>query len=52
VSSGTVHDPIADHLITQNAVLVVIVHQSSQFEGTRSMDRDRLLENTRGGVLT
>jgi len=32
-------------------VPVVIDHQSSQFEGVRSMDRDRLLENMQRGVL-
>ena len=52
MSSGTVHDAIADLIAPQNAVLVVIDHQPSQFEGVRSMDRDRLLENMRGGVLT
>jgi hypothetical protein len=48
MSRGTVRDPIANLIAPQNAVLVVIDHQPSQFEGVRSMDRDPLLENTRG----
>jgi nicotinamidase-related amidase len=53
MSSGTVRDPIADHLITpQNAALTVIDYQPSQFEGVRSMDRDLLLENIVSVVKT
>ncbi len=41
-----VRDPIGDHLLTpQNAALLVIDYQPSQFDGVRSIDRDLLLEN-------
>jgi nicotinamidase-related amidase len=46
VTSEAVRDPVADHLITpQNAALVLIDYQPSQFATVRSMDADLLLEN-------
>ena len=46
-------DPIADHLVTpQNAALIVIDYQPSQFAAIRSMDRDLLLENIVSTVKT
>jgi nicotinamidase-related amidase len=46
MASLPVRDPIGDHLLTpQNATLVVIDYQPSQFAGVTSIDRDRLLEN-------
>jgi nicotinamidase-related amidase len=39
-------DPIGDHLLTpQNAAMVVIDYQPSQFAGVRSIDQNLLLEN-------
>jgi nicotinamidase-related amidase len=47
MSSGAVRDPVADHLVTpQNAALVVIDYQPSQFAAIRSMDPDLLLEDS------
>ena len=46
MASAEIRDPIGDHLITpQNAALVVIDYQPSQFAAVRSMDPDLLLEN-------
>jgi len=46
MTSQPVRDPLADHLITpENAALVVIDYQPSQFATVRSMDPDLLLEN-------
>jgi nicotinamidase-related amidase len=46
MSSAPVRDPLADHLITpQNAALILIDYQPSQFAAVRSMDPDLLLEN-------
>jgi nicotinamidase-related amidase len=46
-------DPIADHLLTpQNAALVVIDYQPSQFAAVRSIDPDLLLENIVSTVKT
>ena len=43
---SSIRDPLADHLITpQNAALVLIDYQPSQFAAVRSMDPDLLLEN-------
>ena len=40
MASAPVRDQLGDHLITpQNAALVVIDYQPSQFAGVRSMDR-------------
>lgn len=41
-----IRDQIGDHLLTpQNAAMVVIDYQPSQFAGVQSIDRDLLLEN-------
>ena len=46
MASLPVRDPVGDHLLTpQNAALLVIDYQPSQFEGVNSIDRDLLLEN-------
>jgi nicotinamidase-related amidase len=46
VTSVPIRDPLADHLITpQNAVLIVVDYQRNQFRSVRSMDSDLLLEN-------
>jgi nicotinamidase-related amidase len=53
MSSGAVRDPVADHLVTpQNAALVVIDYQPSQFAAVQSMDPDVLLENIVSTVRT
>ena len=44
--SAPVRDPLADHLLTpQNAAMVVIDYQPSQFSSVRSMDAGLLLKN-------
>src|SRR3954452_6814421 len=49
----TVRDPLADHLLTpQNAALVVIDYQPSQFAAVGSMDPELLLENIVSTVKT
>jgi nicotinamidase-related amidase len=52
--AGTpVRDPIGDHLLTpQNAALLVIDYQPSQFSGVQSIDRDLLLANIVSTVKT
>jgi len=46
MASAPIRDQLGDHLLTpQNAALLVIDYQPSQFAGVRSMDRDLLLEN-------
>jgi nicotinamidase-related amidase len=46
MTSQAIRDPLADHLITpQNAALVLIDYQPSQFATVRSMDPDLLREN-------
>ena len=46
MASGQTRDPISDHLLTpQNAAMVVIDYQPSQFAAVRSMDQELLLEN-------
>jgi nicotinamidase-related amidase len=46
MASAPVRDQIADHLITpQNAALVLIDYQPSQFGTVRSIDADLLLKN-------
>lgn len=53
MTSQAVRDPIADHLITpQNAALVLIDDQPSQFATVRSMDQDLLRENIVSTVKT
>ena len=46
MASLPIRDPVGDHLLTpQNAALVVIDYQPSQFGAVRSMDPGLLLEN-------
>jgi nicotinamidase-related amidase len=46
MASLPARDPIGDHLLTpENAALLVIDYQPSQFAGVQSIDRDLLLEN-------
>jgi nicotinamidase-related amidase len=46
MTSQAIRDPLADHLITpQNAALVLIDYQPSQFGTVRSMDPDLLRKN-------
>src|ERR1700742_3256743 len=46
MTSQAIRDPLADHLITpQNAALVLIDYQPSQFATVRSMDADLLRKN-------
>jgi nicotinamidase-related amidase len=46
MASLPARDPVGDHLLTpQNAALLVIDYQPSQFAGVQSMDRGLLLEN-------
>ena len=46
MTSQAIRDPLADHLITpQNAALVLIDYQPSQFATVRSMDPDLLHKN-------
>jgi nicotinamidase-related amidase len=53
MSAAPVRDPIGDHLLTpQNAALLVIDYQPSQFSGVRSIDRDLLLDNIISTVKT
>jgi nicotinamidase-related amidase len=53
VTSQAIRDPLADHLITpQNAALVLIDYQPSQFATVRSMDQDLLHENIVSTVKT
>jgi nicotinamidase-related amidase len=53
MASAQIRDPIGDHLLTpQNAAMVVIDYQPSQFAGVTSMDRDLLLENIVSTVKT
>jgi nicotinamidase-related amidase len=53
MASTAIRDPLTDHLLTpQNAALVVIDYQPSQFAAVRSMDRDMLLENIVSTVNT
>ncbi len=53
MASLPVRDPVGDHLLTpQNAALVVIDYQPSQFAGVNSIDRDLLLENIVSTVKT
>jgi len=53
MASLPVRDQIGDHLLTpQNAALLVIDYQPSQFAGVQSIDRDLLLENIVSTVKT
>ena len=53
MASAPVRDPLADHLITpQNAVMVLIDYQPAQFAVIRSVDPDLLLKNIVSTVKT
>jgi nicotinamidase-related amidase len=53
MTSQAIRDPLADHLITpQNAVLVLIDYQPEQLAAVRSMDHELLLKNTVSTVRT
>jgi nicotinamidase-related amidase len=53
MASALIRDRISDHLLTpQNAAVVLIDYQPSQFAAVRSMDPDLLLENIVSTVKT
>ena len=53
MTGAPIRDPLGDHLLTpENAALVVIDYQPSQFAAVRSMDSDLLLENIVSTVKT
>jgi nicotinamidase-related amidase len=53
MASAPPRDPLGDHLLTpQNAAMVMIDYQPSQFAAVRSMDPDLLLENIVSTVKT
>src|ERR1039458_7588200 len=53
MTSQTIRDPLADHLITpQNAAFVLIDYQPSQFATVRSMDETLLRKNIVSTVRT
>ena len=53
MTSAPVRDPIADHLLTpQNAVFLLIDYQPAQLAGVKSMDRDLLVNNAVSTVRT
>jgi nicotinamidase-related amidase len=53
MASAPIRDQLGDHLITpQNAALVLIDYQPSQFATVRSMDTDLLLKNIVSTVKT
>jgi len=53
MASSPIRDQLGDHLITpQNAALVLIDYQPSQFATIRSMERDLLLKNIVSTVRT
>ena len=53
MTSQAIRDPLADHLVTpQNAALLLIDYQPSQFATVRSMDQDLLRENIVSTVKT
>ncbi len=53
MAGAPIRDPLADHLLTpENAALVVIDFQPSQFAAVRSIDPDLLLENIVSTVKT
>ena len=53
MTSASIRDPVADHLITpQNATLAVIDYQPAQFSAVRSMDPELLLNNIVSTVKT
>ena len=53
MTSASIRDPVADHLITpQNAALVLIDDQPAQFATVRSMDPELPLNNIVSTVKT
>jgi nicotinamidase-related amidase len=53
MTSASIRDPVAGHLITpQNAALVLIDDQPAQFATVRSMDPELLLNNIVSTVKT
>ena len=53
MTSASIRDPVADHLITpQNAALILIDYQPAQFATVRSMDPELLLKNIVSTVKT
>ena len=53
MASAPIRDPLGDQLLTpQNAALVVLDYQPSQFAAVRSMDPDLLLANIVSTVRT
>jgi nicotinamidase-related amidase len=53
MASLPVRDPIGDHLLTpENAALLVIDYQPSQFSAVHSIDQDLLLQNIASTVKT
>jgi nicotinamidase-related amidase len=53
MTSASVRDPLADHLITpQNAALLLIDYQPAQVASVRSMDQDLLVKNAVSTVRT
>jgi nicotinamidase-related amidase len=53
MASQAIRDPLADHLITpQNAVFVLIDYQPEQLAAVRSMDHELLLKNAVSTVRT
>jgi hypothetical protein len=53
MTSLPVRDQLGDHLLTpQNAALILIDYQPSQFAAVRSMDADLLLKNIVSTVKT
>ena len=53
MAGAPIRDPLSDHLLTpQNAALIVIDYQPSQFAAVRSMDPGLLLENIVSTVKT
>jgi nicotinamidase-related amidase len=53
MTSASIRDPLADHLITpQNAALLLIDYQPAQVASVRSMDHDLLVTNAVSTVRT
>jgi nicotinamidase-related amidase len=53
MTSATIRDPLADHLITpQNAALLLIDYQPAQVASVRSMDHELLVKNAVSTVRT
>ena len=53
MTSASVRDPLADHLLTsENAAFLFIDYQPAQIAAVRSMDRELLLKNAVSTVRT